>query len=80
MWRETKSAALLQAQQQPERQSAESIELAAADSGGHWGGAAAALRASTSSQNSPQAGRALQVRPSSTSPGRHRDFTFAAGS
>ncbi|EIE26178.1 Pkinase-domain-containing protein [Coccomyxa subellipsoidea C-169] len=64
------------AQQQPERQLAESIESAAADSGGHWGGAAAALRASTSSQNSPQAGRALQRQEQ----GPERMSTGSAGS
>ncbi|KAK9907344.1 hypothetical protein WJX75_001831 [Coccomyxa subellipsoidea] len=44
-----------------ERQSAESLESVAGDiGGGHRGGAVAALRASTSSQNSPEAARAFQ--------------------
>lgn len=58
-----------QAQQPAERQSAESLESVAGDiGGGHRGGAVAALRASTSSQNSPEAGRAFQVhaRPGTT--------------
>ena len=58
-----------QAQQPAERQSAESLESVAGDiGGGHRGGAVAALRASTSSQNSPEAARAFQVhaRPGTT--------------
>ncbi|BDA50837.1 probable mitogen-activated protein kinase kinase kinase NPK1 at N-terminal half [Coccomyxa sp. Obi] len=43
-----------------ERLSAESIGSAAGEFGGARGGAVAALRASTSSQNSPDAGRSLQ--------------------
>ncbi len=57
---------LLQGQQLPaERLSAESIGSAAGEFGGARGGAVAALRASTSSQNSPDVGRSLQVSASS---------------